>query len=221
MGRRRSTGSSTSAASPRITSTGRSSAIAAGGWDDVLPFFKRAERWTGDEAEIHGRGGHLTTSPMTERPAGVPGDHRRGAGARARIPTRTSTIPSGHGGLDRLVPANPRRKAPGERGADLPEASEKAPEPADRHQSPGAPRHLRRQARGRRRIFAAERAATRRCDARGDFVGRRGRLAASAAIIGRRRRGGARQGRHPGAARAAGGRAEFPGPLHRPDVVPC
>jgi len=38
------------------------------GWDDVLPFFKRAERWTGDEAEIHGRGGHLTTSPMTEQP---------------------------------------------------------------------------------------------------------------------------------------------------------
>jgi choline dehydrogenase len=38
------------------------------GWDDVLPFFKRAERWTGDEAEIHGTEGHLTTSPMTERP---------------------------------------------------------------------------------------------------------------------------------------------------------
>jgi len=39
------------------------------GWDDVLPFFKRAEKWTGEEAEIHGRGGHLTTSPMTEQPA--------------------------------------------------------------------------------------------------------------------------------------------------------
>jgi choline dehydrogenase len=38
------------------------------GWDDVLPFFKRAERWTGEEAEIHGRGGYLTTSPMTEQP---------------------------------------------------------------------------------------------------------------------------------------------------------
>jgi choline dehydrogenase len=38
------------------------------GWDDVLPFFKRAERWTGDEAEIHGTEGNLTTSPMTERP---------------------------------------------------------------------------------------------------------------------------------------------------------
>jgi choline dehydrogenase len=33
-----------------------------------LPFFKRAERWTGDETEIHGTEGNLTTSPMTERP---------------------------------------------------------------------------------------------------------------------------------------------------------
>ncbi len=38
------------------------------GWDDVLPFFKRAERWTGEEAEIHSRTGFLTTSPMTEQP---------------------------------------------------------------------------------------------------------------------------------------------------------
>jgi choline dehydrogenase len=38
------------------------------GWDDVLPFFKQAEKWTGEEAEIHGRGGNLTTSPMTEQP---------------------------------------------------------------------------------------------------------------------------------------------------------
>ena len=38
------------------------------GWEDVLPFFKRAERWTGEEAEIHGTEGNLTTSPMTERP---------------------------------------------------------------------------------------------------------------------------------------------------------
>jgi choline dehydrogenase len=38
------------------------------GWDDVLPFFKRAERWTGETAEIHGTEGNLTTSPMTEQP---------------------------------------------------------------------------------------------------------------------------------------------------------
>jgi choline dehydrogenase len=39
-----------------------------GGWDDVLPFFRRAERWTGEAADIHGTTGILTTSPMRERP---------------------------------------------------------------------------------------------------------------------------------------------------------
>jgi choline dehydrogenase len=38
-------------------------------WDSVLPYFKRAEKWTGEAAEIHGTEGNLTTSPMTERPA--------------------------------------------------------------------------------------------------------------------------------------------------------
>jgi choline dehydrogenase len=38
------------------------------GWDDVLPYFKQAENWTGEAAEIHGKGGHLTTSPMGEHP---------------------------------------------------------------------------------------------------------------------------------------------------------
>jgi len=40
------------------------------GWDDVLPFFRSAERWTGDVADIHGTTGILTTSPMREQPEG-------------------------------------------------------------------------------------------------------------------------------------------------------
>jgi choline dehydrogenase len=39
------------------------------GWDDVLPYFKQAERWQGEAGEWHGTGGFLTTSPMTEQPA--------------------------------------------------------------------------------------------------------------------------------------------------------
>jgi choline dehydrogenase len=39
------------------------------GWDDVLPYFKQAESWQGEPGEWHGTGGHLTTSPMSERPA--------------------------------------------------------------------------------------------------------------------------------------------------------
>src|SRR6266478_5867384 len=39
------------------------------GWDDVLPYFKEAEDWQGEASELHGSGGFLTTSPMSERPA--------------------------------------------------------------------------------------------------------------------------------------------------------
>jgi choline dehydrogenase len=39
------------------------------GWDDVLPYFKQAERWQGEHSELHGTSGFLTTSPMGERPA--------------------------------------------------------------------------------------------------------------------------------------------------------
>ena len=39
------------------------------GWEDVLPYFKRAENWQGEASELHGNGGFLTTSPMSERPS--------------------------------------------------------------------------------------------------------------------------------------------------------
>ena len=86
------------------------------GWDDVLPFFKRAERWTGEEAEIHGTEGHLTTSPMTERPQAchaIIGRRR----ARARIPARRQQPAARRRQFDRLVPADPRRAPPRQRRA--------------------------------------------------------------------------------------------------------
>ncbi|MFL5266593.1 MAG: GMC family oxidoreductase [Stellaceae bacterium] len=39
------------------------------GWEDVLPYFKKAENWQGEASELHGSGGFLTTSPMSEKPA--------------------------------------------------------------------------------------------------------------------------------------------------------
>ena len=33
-------------------------------WDDVLPYFKRAENWEGGESEVRGKGGPLFTSKM-------------------------------------------------------------------------------------------------------------------------------------------------------------
>ena len=37
------------------------------GWDEVLPFFKKAENWEGGETEVRGRGGPLLTSRWTGR----------------------------------------------------------------------------------------------------------------------------------------------------------
>jgi choline dehydrogenase len=38
------------------------------GWDDVLPFFKKAENWEGGETQVRGRGGPLFTSKMERSP---------------------------------------------------------------------------------------------------------------------------------------------------------
>ena len=37
-------------------------------WDDVLPYFKKAENWQGEGNEWRGKGGPLFTSPMTDIP---------------------------------------------------------------------------------------------------------------------------------------------------------
>jgi choline dehydrogenase len=33
-------------------------------WDDVLPYFKKAENWKGEAGEVYGKDGPLFTSPM-------------------------------------------------------------------------------------------------------------------------------------------------------------
>src|SRR5215472_14475072 len=38
------------------------------GWDEVLPFFKKAENWEGGETEVRGKGGPLFTSKMDRSP---------------------------------------------------------------------------------------------------------------------------------------------------------
>ena len=180
--------------------------------------------------ELAGRGertarlGRVSDHLADERAAGgVPGDHRGRAGARARIPRRRQQSAAGRRRQHRLVPADPRRAAPGQRRAHLSATGVKAPQSAGRHQGAGASRAVRRQARDRRRILAQWRAReldrAGRCGMRGDPRGRRGRLAASAAIVRRRRPRDAVQGRHLGASRASRGRAEFSGPLHRPHVL--
>src|SRR5207249_9381300 len=37
-------------------------------WDDCLPYFRKAERWEGEESEVRGKGGPLFTSRMDRPP---------------------------------------------------------------------------------------------------------------------------------------------------------
>ena len=57
-------------------------------WDDVLPFFRKAENWEGEADAVHAKGGPLSTS-RTRRPAdAVPGGDRGGAADRPGISRR-------------------------------------------------------------------------------------------------------------------------------------
>ena len=188
-------------------------------WDDVLPYFKQAENWQGEASELHGKGGFLTTSPMSERPAVcqaiIDAAGELGVEYRADV----NNLPPGAGdsiGWCQQTRGG-RRRASAAQTYLKPAA--KRPNLRGRDQRAGAPHLVRRQARDRGRLFARRRGRDRRCGARGDPRRRRGRLAASPAIVGGRRARASRQGGHPGAPRASRRRAEFPGPLHRPHVV--
>ena len=91
------------------------------GWDDVLPYFKQAERWQGEHSE-YPRQRRLSDDLADGRAAGVvSGDHRGGAGTRSRIPRGCQPPAARRRAEHRLVPADPRRQAPRQRRADLPE----------------------------------------------------------------------------------------------------
>ena len=58
-----------SAASPRISTIGASSAIAAGRGTTCCPYFKRGESWQEGANDFHGSGGPLLTSHTSDKPA--------------------------------------------------------------------------------------------------------------------------------------------------------
>ena len=60
-------------------------------WDDVLPFFRKAENWEGKEDAVHGKGGPLFTSHGRDQPAAVPGGGRGRRSNSAASTARTST----------------------------------------------------------------------------------------------------------------------------------
>src|SRR5438445_7693979 len=76
-------------------------------WDDVLPFFKKAEDWEGEGDEFHGKGGPPPDF-QDRRQAGLVSDHDRGwRRDRARIPRGRQSSPARRRRQYRLGPANP------------------------------------------------------------------------------------------------------------------
>jgi choline dehydrogenase len=67
------------------------------GWDDVLPYFKQAENWQGEAGELHGSGGFLTTSPMSERPAACDAIIKAGQELGLEFRADVNHLPTGAG----------------------------------------------------------------------------------------------------------------------------
>ena len=67
------------------------------GWDDVLPYFKKAENWQGEASDLHGKGGFLTTSPMSERPAACQAIIDAGKEIGLEYRADVNNLPSGTG----------------------------------------------------------------------------------------------------------------------------
>src|SRR5271169_4702518 len=114
------------------------------GWDDVLPYFKKAENWQGEASEPHGSGGFLTTSPMSERPAACRAIIAAARELGLEYRGRRQQFAAGCGRQHRLVPADPRRTPPGECRAHLPEAGNETPQSTSHHRDAGASGGLRR-----------------------------------------------------------------------------
>ena len=128
-------------------------------WDDCLPFFRKAERWEGEGSDVRGKDGPLFTSKMDRSPICATGDRGRQT-ARPGISRGRQRPAARPRRLHRLVPANPRWSPPGQCRAHLSASGPETAEPATRHQRPGAPHDVRRQASHRHRILARRRRRT-------------------------------------------------------------
>jgi len=123
------------------------------GWDDVLPYFKKAENWQGDGSEPHGSGGFLTTSPMGEQPAAcqaiIAAAQELGLEYRADV----NNLPPGAGDSIGWCQQTTRRSETSECCAHLSEAGSKAPQSTGHHRRAGASGALRRDSSNRCRVL--------------------------------------------------------------------
>ena len=188
-------------------------------WDDVLPFFRKAENWEGEEDAVHGKGGPLFTSRGRDRPllcqAAVEAGKQLGCEFRADV----NDLPPGCGRRHRLGAAHARWAPTRERGAQLSASGGETAESASDHWRVGAACVARRDTRGWCRVLAQWPVGTRRCGRRGDTRRRRHRLAAHPAAFRYRRPRTSEPCRHRGAAPIARRRAQPAGPLPRARVM--
>ena len=185
-------------------------------WDDVLPYFKKAESWERGEDEFHGQGGPLLTSHAADRPLLCQTMIEAGRQIGLEYHEDVNRLPPGAGDNIGWVQQTRRGRRRQSAARTYLRAAAKRP---NLQIVTGVQVH-RVRFDGTRAVgveFARNGSVERVvCVARGDPGRRRDRLAASAAIVGGRRPRSSRPGRHRGATCAAGRRQEFPGPLHRP-----
>ncbi len=173
------------------------------GWsyEDVLPYFRRAENQERGADELHGAAGR-SASPICRashelHDAFIAGAQE--AGHRLN-PDFNGAEQEGVGPL----PIDGSQHAPLQRGGRLPAARDEAAKSACRDPRIGAPRDCSRAARCRPRIFAARGGAPRQGPARDVAGRRRDQFAADAAALRGRPRGIVARARHRGRARSPG-----------------
>ena len=166
-----------SAVNRKISTTGRQLGNRGWSWDDVLPFFRKAENWEGKEDAVHGKGGPLFTSHGRDKPllcqAAVEAAKQLGCEYREDV----NDLPSGAGDSIGWVQQTRggRRRASSARSYLRP--ATQAAQSAGYHWRTGPPRAVRRNARDRCRILAQRQYRTRRYRGRGDSGGGRDRFA--------------------------------------------
>jgi len=119
-------------------------------WDDVLPFFKKAEDWEGGADKFHGEGGPLLTSRTADKPLLCHKMIEAGIEIGLEYHEDVNHLPPGAGDNIGWVQQTRRGRRRQSAARTYLRPALKRPNLQVHHQRAGPPRSVRRQARGRR-----------------------------------------------------------------------
>jgi len=119
-------------------------------WDDVLPFFKKAEDWEGGADKFHGEGGPLLTSRTGDKPLLCHKMIEAGIEIGLEYHEDVNHLPPGAGDNIGWVQQTRRGRRRQSAARTYLRPALKRPNLQVHHQRAGPPRSVRRQARGRR-----------------------------------------------------------------------